>query len=74
MGIILATIVSLILKIYPIRLPDAYYVSYLPIEMNWHIVLLVVIITFIISFIASWFPAQRVKSINIIEVLKGDII
>ncbi len=71
MGLLLACGASWILETYPfITLPDAYYISHLPAKMEWHLLGIVFIVIMIISFIATWFPAGRTRSINISNVLR----
>ncbi len=70
-GLIAATIVGFFLDRYPlITLPDAYYVSHLPIQMSWSIMLLVAAVTLLLGFVASWIPVSRIGSITIAKVLR----
>ena len=70
-GIIGAWLASWFLETYPfITLPDIYYTSHLPAQMDWRIVLNVCLVSLIVSFFASWLPARRIRSISIAEVLK----
>lgn len=70
-GILCACIASWFLEQYPfIELPDAYYVTHLPVRMEWHIIVSVFLVVLFFSFFATWFPAQRIRSINISRVLR----
>jgi lipoprotein-releasing system permease protein len=72
-GLLFAAIVGLILTIYPfISLPDAYYVTHLPIEMEWHLFALVFIVVVALGLIATWIPARRTRYINIADILRFD--
>ena len=70
-GIISAWIVSILLERYPfIQLPHVYYVSHLPAQMEWTIMITVFVVVMIITMLATWFSAQRAKSITIARVLR----
>ncbi len=73
-GLMLAYGVSVILEWYPfIKLPDTYYVSHLPAKMDWQIALSVAAIVLILSFISTWFTAQRSQRIAISSLLREPI-
>lgn len=70
-GIAFASFASWVLNKYPfITLPDAYYVTHLPSEMDWQLILIIFTIIIILSFISSALPANRTKFINVTNVLK----
>jgi len=70
-GLALAGAVGWILESFPfIELPDVYYVSHLPIKMEWHLFLLVFVVVMLLSFIATWVPARAAQKINIAQVLR----
>lgn len=70
-GLLAAILASWLLDRYPfIQLPDAYYVTTLPVHMNWQIIVAVFLIVLFFSLCATWFPAQRIKYINVSEVLR----
>ena len=70
-GLIGATIASWLLERYPfITLPDIYYVTHLPAHMDWHVIAAVFCVVMLIAFLASWFSARRVYTINIARVLR----
>ncbi len=70
-GLLLAFIVALLLNNFIIiQLPDAYFVSHLPVALEFSIFALVFIIVFIISFFATWLPTRSIKRFNIAQVLR----
>ena len=70
-GLLAAIFTSWLLQTYPfITLPDAYYVTHLPVAMNWHIIGIVFCTVMILSSCAVWLPIQRIRSINISNVLR----
>lgn len=70
-GLATALFASWILKKYPfITLPDAYYVTHLPVAMSWYIICAVFCAVIIFSLIATWLPIQRIRTINISQVLR----
>ncbi|TET33765.1 ABC transporter permease, partial [Candidatus Dependentiae bacterium] len=71
LGILCACIASVLLERYPfIELPHVYYVSHLPAHMEWSIVVMVFVVVLLITILATWFAAQRAKSITIAHVLR----
>lgn len=71
LGLLLALGASFILEHYPlIRLPEVYYVSHLPAHMDGGIVIAVLLLIITISFIASYFPARKVYTLDAAPVLK----
>lgn len=71
LGLACACLASWFLEAFPlISLPDAYYVSHLPAHMEWHLLLIIFIVIMIISYLATWLPAQRTRAINISQVLR----
>lgn len=72
-GLGCAAIIGYLLERYPfIRLPDVYYVSYLPARMDLEIFVAVFFATLLLGFLATWIPAQRTKRINIAQVLRQE--
>lgn len=70
-GIVAAVIASWFLEQYPfITLPDTYYVTQLPVAMSWEIVCAVFCVVIIFSLFATWLPIQRIRTINISQVLR----
>lgn len=72
-GELIAYAICLLLKRYPfISLPDTYYVSHLPICIEYKTFLLVFMVVITISICASFFSVQRSKKLLISSVLKGE--
>ena len=70
-GLIAAYIFGLILEKYPfITLPDTYYVSHLPVQMEWYIFLLVFALIIGMSILATWIPARNIRSVDAAHVLR----
>ncbi len=71
-GIATGSFISILLEKYPfIRLPDAYYVSYLPAKMDYILTLKLYIIIVLISFLASWIGIRFLKYQSTSSLLKG---
>lgn len=74
LGIILASIFSYLLDSYKlIKVPDAYYVNYLPALMNFKIALIIFLSIVIISLIISVIPISKIKDIDIAQILKNEL-
>ena len=72
-GLLAAYICGLILDRYPfIELPDAYYVSQLPIKMDLSIFIQVFITVILIGIIATLIPTRKIFSINVSKTLKTE--
>lgn len=70
-GLLVAYGIGLMLKQYPfISLPDTYYVTHLPIEMEWQIFVAIFILVLLMSLIATWLPTRAIKSMNPSHVLR----
>jgi lipoprotein-releasing system permease protein len=71
LGLGCAAAACFILDRYPfIELPDVYYVTHLPAKMEFYLFFIVFLVVNILSFLATWIPAQRVVRINIANVLR----
>ncbi len=71
LGIICAIICSLFLKKYPfITLPDAYFVTHLPVHLEPIHIITVFCCCMILSFIGIWIPLRRTEEIDIAQVLR----
>ncbi len=72
-GLIGAYAIGWVLQTYPfIHLPDSYYVSTLPICMNYVTIGIVLIITLSISLIITFLTARTAQSISITNTLRFD--
>lgn len=70
-GLLFSFIAGWFLETYPfIKLPDAYYVTYLPAKMEWSIFATVFIVVMLISFLSTWIPTRKTRKINISQVLR----
>jgi len=71
MGMLAAAGVGLVIQNYPfINLPDAYYITTLPIQLSGVIFILVFITTVAIALIATQIPLQLINRINLATLLK----
>lgn len=71
LGELLAFITCLLIKKYPfIQLPDVYYVSHLPVQMEWQIFAIVFVVVLMLGLLATIIPVQSTRSINIARVLR----
>jgi lipoprotein-releasing system permease protein len=72
-GIAVAALVSWLLERYPfIHLPDAYYVSHLPAELTWGMVIAVVIGVSLMSFMAILLPVRHLTRLSVTHILKRE--
>jgi lipoprotein-releasing system permease protein len=70
-GLLCACIISYCIKQFPcIVLPDTYYVTHIPIALDWHILVAIITVICILSIIAPWLPTRQIKTINISHVLR----
>jgi len=71
LGLLFAFIAGWVLETYPfIKLPEAYYVTHLPSRMEFSIFVSVFLVVLLLSFLSTWIPARKTRSINISEVLR----
>lgn len=71
LGLCGAYIAVRLLQKYPfITLPDTYYVTHLPAEINIESFILIFFVIMIMSIIATAIPVYRIRSINISEILR----
>jgi len=72
-GLGLAAIAGYLLEKFPIiKLPDVYYISYLPAKMDVEIFLVVFLAIMLIGFLATWIPGKRTERINVSQVLRQE--
>lgn len=70
-GLITAYLMGLLIERYPfITLPDTYYVSHLPIAMEWNIFLAIFLLVILMALIATWIPARAIKTMKTAQVLR----
>jgi lipoprotein-releasing system permease protein len=71
LGLLLAFVVGTLLDRYPfITLPDAYYVTQLPVRMEWYIFVAVFIVVISLSVCATAIAIRRTKKFNIAHILR----
>lgn len=70
-GLLAAYGIGLLLERYPfISLPDTYYVSHLPIAMEWNIFFAIFLLVILMALIATWLPARAIKTMKPAQVLR----
>ncbi len=70
-GLGCAWLASWLLDRYPfVELPDVYYVSHLPVKMEWYIFLAFFVVVRVLVFMATLSPTRRTRNINIANVLR----
>jgi lipoprotein-releasing system permease protein len=70
-GLAAAWIIGILLQRYPlITLPDAYYVTYIPVHLDIRIFALIFVVIMLMSVVATWLPIRKIKNINIADVLR----
>ncbi len=72
MGLAAAALVGYFIEQFPlIELPDVYYVTHIPVCMDVEMFVIVFIVTVLIGFLATWYPAKRSKNIVVADVLRN---
>lgn len=70
-GLIIGVGVSLLLSVYPLEiLPDIYYERTIPSKLDYHLVLGMSIVAIILGVFTAWLPAQKISSMDPIEILR----
>jgi lipoprotein-releasing system permease protein len=70
-GLALAWIAGIFISKFPlITLPDVYYVSQLPIYLDYKIFIIIFMVVLLMSIIAAWVPIRKIKNIHIADVLR----
>lgn len=70
-GLVVAAVFGWLLDRYPpITLPDVYFVSKLPVKLDFSLFLIVFVIAVGLSLFSTWFAARSTRSIHIAEVLR----
>lgn len=73
-AVLIGSLISWLINKYKlIKLPDAYYVTHLPAKIDWTLIILILSSIVIISLIATFLPIQKIKDINITQVLKQEL-
>ena len=71
-GLLVAIITAKIIQLSKIQIPDAYFISYLPIEINLFAIPIILITALILTILATVSPIQSLKKLNIAEILRSD--
>jgi lipoprotein-releasing system permease protein len=50
---------------------DIYFIDFLPSELHWLDVVIVLVTALVLSLLASWYPARRASRIDPARVLSG---
>ncbi len=70
-GLIIAWAIGLLLQRYPlITLPDVYYVSNLPVNLDIKVFAIIFVVIMLMSILATWLPIRKIKNIHIADVLR----
>lgn len=70
-GLLFAALVGLVIQNYPfITLPDAYYLTTLPIELSLDLFIVIFVSTIISSLLISLIPIKSINKINLVTLLK----
>jgi lipoprotein-releasing system permease protein len=73
-GLITAWLIGFALKKYiHIPLPDSYYVTYVPVELNWQLFALVFVVIMGISLLATRLPLKTIERISILNLLRFEV-
>ena len=70
-GLSLALVSIYYLKTYPIFLPSAYYLEFLPIELDVKILFFLLFLVPLVTMVVSLWPSYRVKKMSPIEILRN---
>ena len=72
-GLLCAAVLGFALERYPfIKLPDVYYVSYLPARVEPVLFVIVFVTTVLLGLLAVWFPAYSARRIHVVDVLRSE--
>lgn len=71
LGLALATSIAYFLKWKNIKIPDAYYISSLPIEINPEVIFLILILSLLISVIFSYVPLKYIHKKDFNTLIKS---
>ncbi|WP_296406090.1 lipoprotein-releasing ABC transporter permease subunit [Psychrobacter sp.] len=74
LGVVLALTVGQLLgwvnQVFNLHLFDAYFINYLPTELRWTDVLIITSTSFLLSFLATIYPARRAAKIQPAQTLR----
>lgn len=69
-GLIIGGLICLLLKKFPIKIPDAYYTNVLPVELDTKILTIILVIIIAINIISTIYPAIKAKYINLTKIFE----
>ncbi|MFH1830161.1 MAG: ABC transporter permease [Pseudomonadota bacterium] len=69
-GLVLGLLVCLGVERWPIRLPDTYYLDFLPVDVDPVLAVVFAVCGCVIAIAASIFPVHQASKLNVIEVLR----
>ena len=70
-GLFTAYAAGVIIQSYPfISLPDTYYLSHLPIHMEWSTFFFIFCLSIIMSLLATWIACRKIESVNAASILR----
>ncbi len=70
-GLAIAWLIGIIISRFPIiTLPDVYYVSHLPIYLDYKVFIIIFTVVILMSLIATWIPIRKIKNIRIADILR----
>lgn len=70
-GVLLAIILGFGIKYKEIKIPDAYYITTLPVDINIKIAFIIFIFSILIALTTSYIPIKNIKKNQIINYLKS---
>ncbi|MEL6116547.1 lipoprotein-releasing ABC transporter permease subunit LolE [Photobacterium sp. SP02] len=56
---------------HPFLSGDIYFVNFLPTELRWHDVVIVMVTAIVLSLLATWYPARRASALQPAQVLSA---
>lgn len=70
LGLVLGLGVCIVVKIWPIRLPESYYLDWLPVDISILPSVLFALIGVVIAALSSFYPVRQAMKPNPVEVLR----
>jgi len=69
-GCVASTLVCIVLKIWPMHLPDSYYLNFLPVKVD--IIRTILLSSFggFVAILASIYPVMKATSLSVVDVLR----
>ena len=69
-GALIGVVICFYLSIYPINLPDVYYLDHIPVDMNSFTVLFFVLLGLAMAIFSAWLPVKSTLSEKPVAVLR----